>query len=271
VEATAASRRSLRVACISALREERTIQKVIVQVALCPLIDEILVVVNGGGDRTAELARTAISPGRPRVLVAEVPEALGHDVGRSAGADWALARGAGTMIFLDADFPVGASDLAPFAQSADEGIDLGLNGISGLLSGWAGQGPTASARAALNAFLGRPDLGLDGLVIVPHTLSRRAVETVGAAALAVPPRAYALALLAGLTVKVVHTVNVIGVNRPSPERPRSRSPKEMTEMILGDHLEALAEIITGLGPRGGFSEHGRRRDLIGIPPLAPVT
>lgn len=269
----AAAGKTPTVACLSALREELTIQNVITQIALCPLIEEVLVVVNGDGDRTAELARAAIPSGHPRVLVREIPEALGHDVGRSVAAAWALSRGAGALVFLDADFPVHAADLAPFARAVDQGIDLGLNGLSPLLSGWAGQGPTASARSALNAFLGRPDLGLDGLVAVPHALSRRAVETVGPAALAVPPRAYALALLAGLTVRVVHTVNVICVNRPSLERPRTRSTKEMAEMILGDHLEAIVEVVSRRGPRGGFGDLGRRRDLAGRAPDAgdPVT
>lgn len=247
---------------MSALNEERTIQAVLWQVALCRAIDGVIVVVNGATDRTAEAAREALPAGRPRVVVTTVADRLGHDVGRSLAAAAALSDGADALVFLDADFAVAAADIVPFCRAVAGGVDVALNRLTPILPDWSCQGPTAWARLALNAFVGRPDLGLDGLSLVPHAFSRRAVETVGLEALAVPPVAHVLAIMAGLEVRAVHTVNVVGPNRPTPDRPRSQPPEAMADLILGDHLEAVAAVIGRRGVRGGFTDLGRRRDLV---------
>jgi len=250
------------VVCISALNEERTIQSVLQQAALSGAVDEIVVVVNGSTDRTARAAREALPSGRPEVLVKTLPERLGHDVGRSLAAAEALARGAEIFLFLDGDFAVAAPDIVPFRRAVESGVDVALNRLTPLWPDVWPQGPVAWARRALNVFLGRPELGLDGLTAVPHALSRRAVETVGPAALAVPPLAHALAVMAGLEVKSVHTVAVAVPNRPAADRPRALPPAAVAELILGDHLEAIAALIARRGPRGGFGDGGRRRDLL---------
>jgi hypothetical protein len=246
------------VACLCALNEERTIRAVLAEVASCPLVDLVGVVVNGSTDQTAELARSFRPPGSCRVVVLEMAERLGHDAGRAVAAQWALTEGAEVLVFLDTDFVVKAADIAPFVQATRRGVDVALNGLSAVLAGWPSTGPVAAARTGLNAFLGRPDLGLDGLVAVPHALTRRAVETVAPGSLAVPPLALALAIMAGLTVEVVHTVNTVIPNRPSGERPRSRTAGEMSDLILGDHLEAISAILARRGARGGFSDLGRK-------------
>lgn len=253
--------------CISACCEERTIGHVITQAGLTPGVDMVLVVANGCTDRTAHHARAATAPGgRARVLVRELPEPLGHDVGRSFGAAWAMTEGADILVFLDADFPLPSGDIAPFVRAVRGGVDVALSGLNSRLSGWAGEGSVASARMTLNRLLGRADLGQDGLVAVPHALSRKAVTTIGPANLSVPPLAHALAVMAGLTVRVVHSVDTILPNRPSPDRPRRLDQRAMVELILGDHVEALAEIIRRRGPRGGFPDHGRDRSHSGPGP-----
>jgi hypothetical protein len=56
----------------------------------CPGVDRVFLVVNGSRDRTADYARWAAASD-PRITVREEPEPLGHDVGRSVAAEWALA------------------------------------------------------------------------------------------------------------------------------------------------------------------------------------
>lgn len=252
-------------ACVSAANEVRTIAGVLHEVMRCPDLDGALVLVNGSTDGTAEAARRALGrrpPGRePSFLVQirELPEPLGHDVGRAVTAAWALETGAAVLLFLDADFPVAPRDVSPFVRAVRDGADVALNHLSDLVTGWAALTSTAAAQSALNALVDRPDLGLDSLVAVPHALSRTAVEVLGPTGLCVPPLGQVRAILGGLTVVAPHTVNTITLNRPSPLRPRLRSRREMVELLLGDHLEALAEVIGRRGPRGGFADHGRRR------------
>jgi len=252
--------------CISALNEEKTIGRVITEASHCPGVDAILVVVNGSRDRTAREARAAAQscPPTPEVMVREIDEPLGHDVGRAVAAAWALSLGMRALLFIDADFVVRAVDLAPFLRAVAGGVDVALNRLSNVLAGWAGQGPTVSAQRTLNAFLGRPDLGSDSLVAVPHALSRAAVEAVGVESLCVPPLAQCRAVLAGMRVEAVHTVPVIAANRPAPDRPRARETREMVELILGDHVEAVAELVRRRGVRGGLADHGRKRSHEGV-------
>jgi len=251
--------------CVPALDEEKTIGDVLTQAALCPEVDSAYVVVNGTTDGTArrvlEVASTIRSAGRTagrlNIRVRDYGGRLGHDVGRAVAARWALAEGAGVLVFLDADFPIPASDITPFVQAVRGGVDLALNRLTPLVEGWASSGPVASARRTLNGVLGRPDLGLDSLLSVPHALSPRAVRLVGYAALAVPPLAQALAVMAGLDVRSVHTVNTIVANRGTGSGPRPWAGPDMAELILGDHLQAIGAVLERRGPRGGFSDLGR--------------
>ncbi|MCL6581895.1 MAG: glycosyltransferase [Firmicutes bacterium] len=256
------------VACIAARNEVKTVRAVLEQAAGCPLLDEVLVLVNGSTDGTGEAARAAACGGAWRpglgLEVVEVTEPLGHDVGRAVTARLALERNAGVLVFLDADFPVHGQDLTPFVLAVRDGVDVALNQLTPVLAGWASEGPTASARIFLNACLGRPDLGVSSLLSVPHALSRRAVETIGPRNLAVPPLAQTLAVLAGLEVRAVHTVNVVVPNRPGPDRPRSLDPRSMCELILGDHVEALVALAGRRGPRAGLGDFGRWREAAGF-------
>lgn len=249
-------------ACISALNEERTIAAVLWQAALSGAVDDIIVVVNGATDRTAEVARGVLPPGRPVVRIVDLPDRLGHDVGRALAATMALEAGSDILVFLDGDFPVPAADIGPFRKAVEGGADVALNRLTPLLPDPSCLGPVAWVRLALNVFLGRPDLGLEGLTVVPHALSRRAVETIGPETLAVPPLAHARAVMSGLDVRAVHSVNVVGPNRPDPARPRPHPAADMAGLIIGDHLEAIAAIVAARGPRGGLPDLGRRRDLL---------
>lgn len=250
-------------ACLSALNEASTIGPVLRELLRCPDLDGVVLLVNGSTDATAGEARRVAAEhhdrDHPSIHIHELAEPLGHDVGRSLTGQLALEQGAEVLLFLDADFRVRARDLCHFVRAVRCGADVALNRLSGLASMWGAFGPVSAAQRALNALVNRPDLGLDSLVAVPHALSRRAVEVVGCESLSVPPLAQVRAILAGLSVVSPHVVDITAVNRPTPGRPRSRSPKEMRELILGDHLEAAAEVIRTRGPRGGFPDHGRRR------------
>lgn len=236
-------------AVVPAQNEERTIGAVLRQLRRLPL-DEVIVVVNGSRDRTAEIAAAH------GCRVIEIAGSLGHDVGRAVGA--ALAD-ADICLFTDADIIVPAEDLAPFLRAVEDGVDVALNDLDRIIALPHRRHVVTLAKTFLNHVLDRPDLGLNSLTGVPHALSRRAVETIGWQRLAVPPVAHAAAVLAGLRVRAVHPVNVAARNRVHRYDSPTRLPIVLERLILGDHLEALELVKAARGARGGREDTLRQR------------
>lgn len=96
---------------------------------------------------------------------------------------------------------------------------------------------------------------------VPHALSKRAVETIGYETLAVPPKAQAKAIASGLSITSPASIDVISANR---QRRRLNIGKRnpVANMIIGDHIEALATLMNAHGARLSFTDHIRDRALM---------
>lgn len=237
---------------MAAVDEAATLRLVLEQARLLRPV-ELIVVVNGPGMATERAAQAAGA----RVL--RYGEPVGHDVGRALGAE---AAAGDVLLFLDADLPVPALDLRPYVDAVEQGADLALNRLDPFIQPGARLHPVNSAKRFLNVVLDRRDLGVASLTAVPHALSRRAVATLGTAALAVPPLALARAVLAGLRVAAIHPVNVVGPNARRPGLNLGRASL-MEQLILGDHLEAIDWVLAQRErPRAGFTDLGRRRDLL---------
>lgn len=243
------------VAILPVQDEADTLPLVLQQVRRLPL-SEIVVVVNGSKDRSADIAR---ANGCHTIVFTE---SLGHDVGRSVGA---AAVDADIYLFADADIVISAENLMPFVWAVAQGTDVALNDLSRIIG--RGHDNVSLAKSFLNHALGRPELGIASLTCVPHALSRKAVDVITPAHLAVPPIAHADAVLSGLVVRAVHGVDVVMTNRLHPIDSPSRSQMLLAKTIVGDHVEALHYVTAKLGPRGGFHDMQRRRDLLpGAPP-----
>ncbi|HWI66751.1 MAG TPA: hypothetical protein VNT75_33480, partial [Symbiobacteriaceae bacterium] len=66
----------------------------------------------------------------------------------------------------------------------------------------------------------------------------------------------------GLRVEAVHAVDVVGANARRPGLNLGLA-NPMADLILGDHLEAIAWVLERFGsPRGPFGDLGRRRELL---------
>lgn len=243
------------VAVVPARNEERTLPILLGQLRRLPL-EAIVVVVNGSSDQTHAVAAAA------GCVLLDYPFALGHDVGRGAAL---LDRDADVWLFTDADLVCEAEDLVPFLQAAAGGVDVALNDLTSLVPLEHRTHVVNVAKAFLNSSLGRADLGINSLTAVPHALSRRAVEAIGRATLGVPPLAQARALVGGLQVRAVHTVDAITQNRIHAADSPDRGAKVLEQLILGDHLEAIAWVLQRLGDRGGAADNLRRRDVLGAP------
>jgi glycosyltransferase involved in cell wall biosynthesis len=240
---------------IPAQNEVATIGHVIREAGrLAPL--EIIVVVNGSNDGTAELCRSA------DCKVYEFANALGNDVGRSVGAYY--ARG-DILLFLDADIPVSHLELSRFVNAIRSGSDIALNNMTGTLPLSAIPHYTTVAKFAFNQMLRRPALSINSLLAIPHAMSKKAAETIGFDNLSNPCLAHALAVTRNLKMASPAAVDVIASNKTraahSTPSPFSVFPQS-TNRIIGDHLEALSDTILRFGPRGGFAEGTRNRGII---------
>lgn len=232
---------------IPAMNEASKISAVIAEARAVHSETEVIVVANGCKDQTAAVAE------RMGAKVLSFAEPLGHDVGRSVGAEAAKGR---ILLFIDSDMVIPSGELRPFVQAVQSGVDVALNDYTGPID----RQPVHRvilAKYTLNSMLGRSDLRGASMTAVPHALSRRALETIGASELSIPPKAQAAAVNRGLRVEAVYRVEV---GRLNPGRIPGGDPLEM--LVLGDHLEALEAVIAERGIRGGYHDGGRRRSVV---------
>ncbi|GIO43505.1 glycosyltransferase family 2 protein [Paenibacillus apis] len=237
---------------IPVMNEQRTLAGVIREAARVHPKTEIIVVANGCTDGSVRLAR------RLGAIVLEYKDPLGHDVPRAIGARHAKGE---VLLFVDGDMVVPARDLRPFTAAVLSGIDVALNDYDGPVQSQEAH-PVVSAKHTLNSFLGRPDIKGASLTAVPHALSRHAVLQIGFEALEKPPLAQVAAVLGGLEIQTVHSVNVGRLNRPRPRLRQQGKGDLLTAIVIGDHLEAAQLLLNRLGPRGGFSDLGRLRERV---------
>lgn len=239
-----------KVAIVPAKDEAETVGQVVKSLLDVP-VDEVVVVANGCTDGTAEVASEAGA----RVL--NFPDPLGHDVGRAIGA---ASVDADIYLFTDADIVLPSAYFVPFLNAVGEGLDIALNDLEAISTPRSRTHIVNVCKKFLNAAMGMEKLGINSMTAIPHCLSRRALRLIGAQNLAVPPKAMVLASKAGLTMKGVASVNVNTRNRV---RPWLHLPGlgPMDELIIGDHLEALSELLKSGGVRGRFpdSDRGRKR------------
>jgi glycosyltransferase involved in cell wall biosynthesis len=210
---------------------------------------EVIVVVNGSADQTAEIA---LSLGA-HVISYELP--LGHDAGRSVGAEAAKGE---VLLFTDGDLVIPASGLRPFVTAVSGGADIALNDYSGPVRSLSPH-PVVLSKHALNILLGRPDLKGCSMTAVPHAISRRALEILGSQLLSRPPLAHAQAVLSGLRVVAAHKVHVGKLNAV---RRKEDGTDPLQQLITADHMEAVSLLLEHRGNRAGFSDGTRRREMV---------
>ncbi|MGI8386252.1 glycosyltransferase family 2 protein [Robertmurraya sp. P23] len=170
---------------------------------------EIIVVVNGSTDKTAEIAKNL------GATVVEYHERLGHNVGRSIGAY--ISKG-DILLFIDADFPIRTKELLPFATSICNGVDMALNDLNSLLPIQFPLHNVSAFKYGLNILLDKELLGIGSLLAVPHALSRSCLEHIGFESLACPSLAQVKAIEGGYTVSCVQQVDVLRPNKIRPEQ-----------------------------------------------------
>lgn len=223
---------------ITACNEGKTIGTLLYELERL-FVKEKIVVLNGCTDNSFSLIKE-----RKDIILAYYPDRLGHDVGRAVGAKLSTGE---AVLFVDGDMKVPAEELAAFLYEQEKGLDVVLNDISPYLPVFARQDEVSRCKLFLNQALGRSDLKSNSMTAIPHVLSRRAIQTIGTANLAVPPKAQAIAILEGLLVAAPCTADVIGRNRV--REGNVGAGNSVLLLILGDHMEAVGEAIRRRGPR----------------------
>ncbi|MDR0267012.1 glycosyltransferase [Paenibacillus sp.] len=235
---------------IPAMNEQKSIGYVIREAWRVHDACEVIVVANGCTDRTAEIA-TALG-----AKVLQFEQSLGHDVGRTVGAEAASGQ---VLLFVDADMKVGHKQLRPFMNAVLRGTDVALNSYRGQVRLRQAH-PVVLAKHTLNSMLKRRDLSGASLTAVPHAISREAADIIGTANLSVPPLAQAIAVRSGMKVKAVYEVPVGRLNR---RRTKLNGQDLLQQVVINDHLQALAWYLSETDPRAGFSDLDRDRNRTG--------
>lgn len=234
---------------IPVMNERRTLRRVISEAFRVHARTEVIVVANGSTDGSTAIARRSGA----RVLSYNRP--LGHDVPRAIGAR--EARG-DVLLFIDADMVIPAAKLRKFVEAVKGGVDVALNDYSGPVKKTVVHG-VVLAKHAMNVLFGRPDLQGASMTAIPHALSRRALDKIGANALAVPPLAHTMAIREGLKVQRSIRVNV---GRLNPLRWKRERRHSLEPLIVGDHLEAIQWWLKQTDCRGGYEDGARQRWMV---------
>ncbi|MEC0182665.1 glycosyltransferase [Paenibacillus peoriae] len=231
---------------IPAMNEQKTIRAVIREARRVHPRTEVIVVENGSSDRTAKVAASA------GARVISFPEPLGHDVGRRIGAEAASGQ---VLLFLDGDIVIPCVRLRPFIQAVSAGADIVLNDYHGPVNRTSVH-PVVDAKHVLNILSNRVDLGGASMTGIPHAISQRALKKIGLKSLENPPLFQAMSIASGLRVMTVYG---IAVGRMNATRKKQNGKDPLVDVIVQDHLDAIAWITSHLGTRAGFTDLQRKR------------
>jgi len=248
---------------IPARNEGGRIGEVIRQVLRLP-VGLVVPVLNGCSDMTPDVV-LRVNDHRVRPLTFREP--LGYDVPRIAGGRSALEAGALGVLFADGDL-IGriAGCLAELADAVRRGWDLALCDCylgTPVPYRESAAHDVYTARLALNAALGREDLGVAVASHGPVAVSRRLLQTVPLAAVGVPPLMQAQACRAGLKVAVSAALG----HRDLGSAGRDREHRlRIAETLVGDCAQAACWVHGIPVDRGGHDGYhsGRRFDLLGL-------
>jgi hypothetical protein len=241
--------RGISIAAVVPAQDEQSLRDVVASLAKARF-RQVVVVQNGSENRVdipAEHATTL-----------HFSESVGHDVGRAIGCANLYAD---RYLITDADIQIASADMRKFVDSLDS-VDVALNHLDEILPKRLQTDGPSIVKRFLNLACDRPDLGVASLTAVPHALTRNVVDTIGFAALAVPPLAQVKAVLAGFTVRAVHPVDVVRKNAYRPDMHGSKSGRPVSKLIIGDCLEAIHYLQAQIGVRAYFPDDLRRRDIL---------
>jgi glycosyltransferase involved in cell wall biosynthesis len=235
---------------IPTMNEEKHIAAIVTAAKQIHPSTEVIVVDNGSSDSTAQRAK------KSGANVIFYKEALGHDVGRAIGAKAATGN---AVLFLDGDMYIPSDQLQPFVSAIHRGVDVALNQHLGKVEIEPIHSVVLS-KHALQLFMRMAYLKGYSMTTIPHALSRKAIQTIGASNLMIPPLALQIAVQNNLRIEAVHPIPVGLMNPKKRKKVNGKDP--LQSVIMGDHIEALAAWIQLFGDRGGYGDGVRQREKV---------
>lgn len=233
---------------VTVMNEKDTIPSILEQLHRLPL-HEIIFVLNGSTDESFEIIRN-----QSWATIIHYHHPLGHDVGRAIGAKLSESD---ILLFLDGDFPVYAEHLVPFIASVEQGMDIALNNITPYLGMFSDRDDVTTLKEFVNMSMEKEELEANSLTAIPHAMSRHAAQVIGYSNLAIPPKAQVIAINKGLKLSTQVQVDVITRNKI---RKRNVGANNIvSEMIIGDHIEAMKAAMNSKGSRLSYPDHIRNR------------
>jgi hypothetical protein len=236
---------------VTVMNEKDTIPSILEQLHRLPL-QELIFVLNGSTDESFEIIRNQSS-----AIIVHYHDPLGHDVGRAVGAKLSQSD---ILLFLDGDFPIYAEQLVPFVEAVALGMDIALNNITPYIGLFSERDEVTTVKEFVNMSMEREELEANSLTAVPHAMSRYAAEVIGYTNLSVPPKAQVIALNHGLKLGAPIHVDVISRNRI--RKRNVGSSNIVSEMIVGDHIEALKAALDIKGSRLQYPDQIRNRGKV---------
>ena len=205
---------------------------------------ETIVVIHG-------VPRSALpaEPVRPGAKLLVLPDVADPDVGRALGAKLAESD---ILLFADGSTPAPAGLLAGFLWTCDGRADVALNDLRANGRPFRDRTDAHRLQEFLNASLNRRDLKGNSLAALPFAISRKAYDAIGPAALRVPAKAHAVAVLSGLRIATGGAV---------PFEPVALSGEAFGK-FAGDHAEAWHTAFALRGGRLSMPDSHRARGVL---------
>lgn len=242
---------------VSYKTEGAIINRVLEQVSyLRPL--EIIVVTNNRKETSEIITKIA---GCNIIVLEEKDNKKAHVTGAKA------AKGE-VLLFLQGNVVIFSVQLEQFLQPIrNNAADVIVSNMdSSLLETRNMDWPDVSTiyKQVLNDVLGRSDLKMDSLSSIPNAITKQAIESVGYESLVNPPFAQIRLMEKGWRIISSSSITIKSIDNHSLNKRSSYKNKlsQVEKYNIGSYLQIMSEWLHKKGTRGGYTDGGRKREVI---------
>jgi glycosyltransferase involved in cell wall biosynthesis len=222
---------------------------------------EIIVLINENNNKDGEFTKVAEKLGCKVIVTQQTNSNDGCvQAAKEANGD--------VLLFLDGNIVLPASQLHKFVEPIlkDEAEVVLNNFDRSFLDRRVKQWPDSYTvwKQVLNDALGHTELNIDSLLSMPHAITKKAIQAIGYESLVNPALAHMRTIEQGWRISRQYSIDAMSPGEfYSEEQCSYRSPlSDAEKQNMRNYLKALAEWLQTHGVRGGYTDGGRRRDII---------